>query len=123
RRIKSLREKWTEEAHSDGNQTQADRERGRAKRAARLLQFKFGRLTERGEITLETARLGSTDLSDDAKALSWALANTTLILEPSIGALDEAGALADCGPRPGLHINPEVVILRVCPDGRDSELL
>jgi CRISPR-associated endonuclease/helicase Cas3 len=119
KRIKSLRKDWGKVEDGPAVVSQS----------AHLLLFRGGKLIGRGEITPDQAVLtvasGGEDraifLDEDAKSVVQELGNATLLLEPAIGALDEGGALADCKERPGLHVQPDIVIRRVWRKVADSE--
>jgi CRISPR-associated endonuclease/helicase Cas3 len=113
KRIKSLRKAW-EKSASDNSESNEKDERDGIKPPLRLLLFKSGQLIGRGEISPEQALIHLTSetrktvaLSEDAKTLGEALANTTLLLQPAIGGLNATGVLADCDEPPGgLQVQP-----------------
>jgi CRISPR-associated endonuclease/helicase Cas3 len=122
KRIKSLRKDW--------ERAEEENELSDGSPSARLLVFRGGKLVGRGEITSEKAVLEPTlaagnrspaRLDGDAVRVAQTLGNTTLLLEPAIGGLDDGGAFVDCAERQGLHVQPDIVIRRLWPSTANGE--
>jgi CRISPR-associated endonuclease/helicase Cas3 len=119
KRLKSLRKEWDNPGDEQASVT----------RPLYLLVFKRGKLAGRRRLAPDSANPDPMEpgggeippLEDDPKQLIGLLENATVLTQPEIGGLEQDGALADCGERPGLHIRPDLVIRRFWPKDDDGK--